>query len=970
MKISIITVKAFVLICFINTLLFASNWYVSTTGSNISGNGTTGNPWQTIQFAVDNVSVVAGDNIYVAAGLYQLANDNPNKVHKGVSLIGDISSPSNVIIKAPASGAFQGRASCFVIYHTSGTVTIKGFTIKDAPMLGGSNQNAGIWVGHNGNTQVWPVDNVNIENNIIDNCANGIILDANQNITIKNNIIKNSPRPSGTWTGIGINVYGRAQWRLSQNLVIQDNEIFENKRAGIIIDNFNDPPPPPWGPGGTAVTNQWFTVNALIEGNIVHNNGSDMTDVGVGVLYRGIHIGGHQTDITIENNTVYDHTSNPANTGTSAGINIAASKDIIIKNNIVYGNLRGIGVYGSGLGLADETSGHIMENNIIYNNVQGLQVLGNAGRANFNKIYDNNVTFTGITNYGIENTGTALFDAKNNWWGDVSGPYDNKSLPGIPDYNNPTGTGNPVTTYVDYAPWISTKVKLTPDYIFQCDLDTIMIHVDVENVTDLYAFSITVEYDNTVLKLTGKMNGTFLESNPNSSAVHYESFPAIASAFDSITVDAAVLGLDGATGSGRLFSLKFVPLIRASTVVQIRSINLRNSLNQEIYAATESAIIKIAPPVSLDLTIENQAVVGSDFFFDVYLTRIGTDNLFLSNADFVLYFNDFAFTSPTLTKVGGSPGFCTFVPTDATAPNIAATRNLYFTNTTASIVNTGSPFFVNLLMISVNIPTPADQAAFDANIAKIDNSSVTHRLGRFKISGLWLTSDYSSLSWRITSPYPTYVNTFGNENPWCDYLANINPIDPPSIPLPIELASFEAKQSANNVALSWSTLTETDNLGFDIERRLSTQDNWNKLGFIPGAGNSNSLKEYSYTDQSLAASGNYLYRLKQINSDGSFKYSPEVEVSVTLVIEYSLNQNYPNPFNPSTKISYSIPKDGFVKIILFNALGEQVETLVNEFQSTGIYNLSFNASKLNSGIYFYKIEVNDFSAVKKMMVLK
>lgn len=951
-------------------VIFATNWYVSTTGSNITGNGTAGNPWQTIQFALDHASVLTGDNIYVASGSYQLSNDNPIKVHKGVSIIGDIVSPSNVIIKAPISGVFQGRASCFVIYHSSGTVTIKGFTIKDAPMLGGSNQNAGIWIGHNGNTQVWPVDNVIIENNILDNCANGIILDANQNITIKGNVIKNSPRPSGTWTGIGINIFGRAQWRLSQNLVIQNNEIFGNQRAGIIIDNFNDPPPPPWGPGGSAANNQWFIVNASIKGNVVYNNGSDMTDVGAGVLYRGIHIGGHQTGIMIENNTVYGHSSSPANIGTSAGINIAASKDINIKNNIVYGNLRGIRLYGSGLGLSDETTGHILENNIIYNNVQGLQVLGNAGRANFNKIYDNNVIFAGVTNYGVGNTGTILFDAKNNWWGDISGPNDPKTLPSIPNYNNPAGLGDLVTAYVDYSPWISTKLKLIPNYQFQCDLDTIILHVDVENVTDLFAFSVTVKYDNSVLKLTQQLNGTFLESNPNSSSVHYESFPAIVSAYDSIIVDAAVLGIAGATGSGRLFSLKFVPLIRSSTVVKITSLSLRNSQNQEIFATKDSAIIKIAPSVSVDLTIENQSVVGSDFFFDVYLTRTGTNDLYLANADFVLFFNDFAFTSPTLSKVGSIPGFCTFLPTDATVPNIAATRDLYFTNTTASIVNTGVPYFTNLLKISVNVPTPVDQTAFDATIAKIDNSSVTHRLGRFKISGLWLTWDYSNLSWRTTTPYSTYVNTFGNEYPWCDYLANINPIDPPSIPLPVELTSFEAKSSGNKIILSWSTITETDNTGFDIERRLSTEDNWNKLGFIPGAGNSNSIKNYSFIDKTLTSSGKYFYRLKQINSDGTFSYSEQLDIDVLLTLEYSLEQNFPNPFNPSTTISYSIPQDGFVKMILFNALGEQVEILVSEYQSTGIYNLNFNASKLNSGIYFYKIEVNNFSAVKKMMVLK
>ena len=225
------------------------------------------------------------------------------------------------------------------------------------------------------------------------------------------------------------------------------------------------------------------------------------------------------------------------------------------------------------------------------------------------------------------------------------------------------------------------------------------------------------------------------------------------------------------------------------------------------------------------------------------------------------------------------------------------------------------------------------------------------------------------------TPYPTFVNTFYNSNPWCNYLAAINPIDPPAIALPVELNSFTAKQSGNKVELNWSTVSEIDNTGFDVERKQagspqSAVGNFEKIGFIPGAGNSNSQKDYSFIDYGLSKSGKYFYRLKQISSDGSFKYSPEVEVDVTIILQYSLNQNYPNPFNPSTKISYSIPKDGFVKMILFNVLGEQVETLVSEFQSSGIYTLEFNAGKFNSGIYFYKMEVNDFSAVKKMMILK
>lgn len=511
-------------------------------------------------------------------------------------------------------------------------------------------------------------------------------------------------------------------------------------------------------------------------------------------------------------------------------------------------------------------------------------------------------------------------------------------------------------------------IKLTPNYIFKCDLDTVIIHVDVENVTELFAFSITVKFDNSVLKLTQQLNGTFLESNPNSSAVHYESFPAIANAYDSIIVDAAVLGIAGATGSGRLFSLKFVPLIRTNTVVKIISFSLRNSQNQEIYSITDSSIIKIAPSVSVDLTIENQSVVGSEFFFDVYLTRTGTNDLYLSSADFVLHFNEMFFSSPTLLKVGSVPGFCSFVPTNQSPSNNLATRTLYFNNTTASIVNV--PPGVNLLKISVTVPTPPDQTTFDNQIAKIDNTPLAHRLGRFKITGLFYTLGTSGLTWRLVNPEKTYVNTFANEDPWCDYLADINPINPPDIPLPVEINSFTAKQMANNVQLHWSTITETDNIGFEVERRELGKDNWNKLEFIPGAGNSNSIKNYSFIDKTLTSSGKYFYRLKQINSDGTFSYSKQLEIDVFLALEYSLEQNFPNPFNPSTTISYSIPQDGFVKLTLFNMLGELVEILVNEFQSAGIYKFNFNASKINTGIFFYKLEVNNFTSIKKMVVLK
>jgi nitrous oxidase accessory protein len=412
----------------------------------------------------EGVDMVTGSTVHVAAGTYQLADDSPIKVNKAVTLIGDVTTPSNVVVKAPLNGAFQGRASCFVISHTSGSVTITGFTIKDAPMLGGSNQNAGVWIGHTGNTQVWGVDNVTIESNVIDDCANGINMDANHNITIKNNVIKNSPRPSGTWTGIGINAYGRGNWRHMENLDIEGNQIYGNKRSGIILDNWQDPPPLPWGPGGSVETNAWYNIGATIKGNSIHDNGGDFTDISPsnGVRYRGIEVYGHQTGVSVEENAIYGHVSDPAKPGSAFGLVAYQCKNVAVKKNTVYGNHRGIRLYGSGGGLSDETTGHAVENNFIYGNVQGLQVEGNAGHCYSNSIHDNNAAFSGMTNYNIWNSGTANFDASGNWYGS----------------NDRATFASTLSSYVDYTPWLNSGTDKEPGTIgFQGDFSNLWVSV-------------------------------------------------------------------------------------------------------------------------------------------------------------------------------------------------------------------------------------------------------------------------------------------------------------------------------------------------------------------------------------------------------------------------------------------------------------------------------------------------------------
>ena len=138
---------------------------------------------------------------------------------------------------------------------------------------------------------------------------------------------------------------------------------------------------------------------------------------------------------------------------------------------------------------------------------------------------------------------------------------------------------------------------------------------------------------------------------------------------------------------------------------------------------------------------------------------------------------------------------------------------------------------------------------------------------------------------------------------------------------------------------------------------------------MAGNGNSNSPKEYSYIDKDLQ-SGSYAYRLKQIDNDGQFEYSPVVNVEILLPVEYELSQNYPNPFNPSTTIKFTIPEAGLVKLSVFNLLGQEIKSLVDEQRQPGTYTQKFDATELNSGVYFYELRVNDFIQTKKMQFLK
>ena len=190
-------------------------------------------------------------------------------------------------------------------------------------------------------------------------------------------------------------------------------------------------------------------------------------------------------------------------------------------------------------------------------------------------------------------------------------------------------------------------------------------------------------------------------------------------------------------------------------------------------------------------------------------------------------------------------------------------------------------------------------------------------------------------------------------------------------PFPVELTSFTAKVKENQVLLNWITETEIDNYGFEIERSNFNDQSqtWEKIGFVEGYGNSNSPKEYSFYDKNPVGGSVFFYRLKQIDSDGTYEYSDEIKVEL-IPSEFALSQNYPNPFNPTTTISYTIPKEELVTLTLYNAIGEEIATLKNEFEQIGNHEFYFDASNFPSGTYFYRLQSANFAETKKMVLLK
>jgi len=201
--------------------------------------------------------------------------------------------------------------------------------------------------------------------------------------------------------------------------------------------------------------------------------------------------------------------------------------------------------------------------------------------------------------------------------------------------------------------------------------------------------------------------------------------------------------------------------------------------------------------------------------------------------------------------------------------------------------------------------------------------------------------------------------------------------------IPVELVSFNANVNDNTVQLFWNTATETNNTGFEVERRSLSPTHslkevafgeWNNVAFISGNGTTTELQSYSFEDEELVT-GKYQYRLKQIDFDGSYSYSNVVEIEILNPNKFKLEQNYPNPFNPGTTISYQIPTASNVSLKIYDVLGKEIATLVDEYKPAGNFEVEFfvgqdSSPDIASGVYFYELKAGSFIQTRKMILLQ
>lgn len=359
---------------------------------------------------------------------------------------------------------------------------------------------------------------------------------------------------------------------------------------------------------------------------------------------------------------------------------------------------------------------------------------------------------------------------------------------------------------------------------------------------------------------------------------------------------------------------------------------------------TQAAAQVPAPPTPFQgatLSILNQGNVGADFFFDIYLraTTSTPGNLYLANGDFVLRFNNANFSSPVLSKVSG---FCNFVPNNT--GNAALCQALYNASTTVSLSG-------NELRINLNTLVATDMTELDDNIANINTTAGTHRLGRFKISGISIPTGTAGLAWKTEGP-EVFTDVYYYATDFDQYKADLTFEAPEDAALPLELLQFNARAQQRFIALDWQSAAERNFAGYELQRSTDGSS-FEKITWIAGKGGQ-ARNDYRYEDQDVVPGILYYYRLKMLDTDGVFAYS--AVRSARLGKAWDKPVITPNPTDGFCSISFVAPQEGSGTLEITDASGKKIMEQNIQFGS-GNNNLQLDLNALTPGTYFVQLLV-------------
>lgn len=392
---------------------------------------------------------------------------------------------------------------------------------------------------------------------------------------------------------------------------------------------------------------------------------------------------------------------------------------------------------------------------------------------------------------------------------------------------------------------------------------------------------------------------------------------------------------------------------------------VQNDANKEILNAAKSRNYLESTFVNngYDQPVVQKPIVAFDFIESSRNFLIENPKSVLSNYFYYELF-DGAFPSQgwSITNPDGGITFAQFQ--GANGPSFGGTKSVkmdfYSYSATGQNDFLYSPVYSGL--------NEVDSLKFDWAYAQYSSAYVDRLIVKLSLDG-GTTYPYIIFdkSGQQLATAPTTTNAFvPTSNQWATFSYPLAQV------IPVELTAFTAKANGLDVELSWTTSTETNNYGFEIQRK--SQDDFITIGFVKGNGSSTEIKNYKFRDRELYE-GSYTYRLKQIDFSGAYHFSDEVEVDVTGPKVFFIEQNYPNPFNPSTKIRFNLSVNSKVSLKVYNLIGEEIAELVNAKMSAGRQEVEFNAVNIKSGIYIYKIEAigedgSAFISSKKMTLIK